>query len=78
MPAGTPVLLTCSDSDSQAKCDAERPLIHALKLTALTVVQLHGVNHVLHDDASDSIANLTKPGPVSAQLVTALNVFVGK
>ena len=78
VPAGTPVLLTCSDSDSQAKCDAEQPLIDALKHTALTVVQLQGVNHVLHDDASDSIANLSKPGPVSAQVVTALNAFVGK
>jgi uncharacterized protein len=78
VPAGTPVLLTCSDSDSQAKCETEQPLIDALKHTALKVVELQGVNHVLHDDPSDSIANLTKPGPVSAQVVTALDVFVGK
>jgi hypothetical protein len=78
VPAGTPVLLTCSDSDSQAKCETEQPLIDALKHTALKVVELQGVNHVLHDDASDSIANLTKPGPVSAQVVSALDVFVGK
>ena len=78
VPAGTPVLLTCSDTDSQAKCETEQPLIDALKHTALTVVELHGVNHVLHDDVTDSIANLAKPGPVSAQVVTALDAFVGK
>jgi uncharacterized protein len=78
VPAGTPVLLTCSDTDSQAKCDAEKPLIDALKHTALKVVELKGVNHVLHDDPSDSIANLTKPAPLSPQVVTALDVFVGQ
>jgi alpha-beta hydrolase superfamily lysophospholipase len=78
VPAGTPVLLTCSDSDSQATCETEQPLIDALKHTALKVVELQGVNHVLHDDPTDSIANLTKPGPISAQVVTALDVFVGK
>ncbi|HYZ68454.1 MAG TPA: hypothetical protein VE666_11750 [Mycobacterium sp.] len=78
VPAGTPVLLTCSDTDSQANCDTEQPLIDALKHTALTVVRLRGVNHVLRDDPSDSIANLTKPGPLSAQVVGALDTFVGK
>jgi hypothetical protein len=78
VPAGTPVLLTCSDTDNQAKCDAEGPLIDALKHTALTVVELEGVNHVLRDDPSDSIANLTKPGPLSPQLVSKLDVFVTK
>jgi uncharacterized protein len=78
IPAGTPVLLTCSDTDSQANCDNEKPLIDALKHTALTVVQLQGVNHVLRDDPSDSIANLTKQGPLSPQVVGALDVFVSK
>jgi uncharacterized protein len=78
VPAGTPVLFTCSDTDGQAKCGAEQSLIDALKHTALKVVELQGVNHVLHDDPSDNIANLTKPGPISAQLVTALDVFVGQ
>ena len=78
VPAGTPVLLTCSDSDGQAKCEAEQPLIGALKHTALKVVELQGVNHVLHDDPSDKIANLSKPGPISAQVVNALDVFVGQ
>jgi len=78
VPAGTPVLLTCSDTDSQAKCDTEKPLIDALQHTQLKVVELKGVNHVLHDDPSDNIANLTKPGPISAQVLTALDVFVGQ
>ena len=76
VPAGTPVLLTCSDTDNQSKCDALSPLIDALKHTSLTVVELHGVNHVLRDDPSDNIANLTKPGPLSPQLVSKLDVFV--
>jgi uncharacterized protein len=78
VPAGTPVMLTCSDSDSQATCETEQPLIDALKHTALKVVELRGVNHVLHDDPTDSIANLTKPGQLSPQVVNALDVFVGK
>jgi hypothetical protein len=78
VPAGTPVLLTCSDTDGKARCDAEKPVIDALKHTALKVVELQGVNHVLHDDPSDSIANLSKPGPLSPQVVNALDDFVGK
>ncbi|MGV9799953.1 hypothetical protein ACWDTP_18090 [Mycobacterium sp. NPDC003449] len=78
LPAGMPVLLTCSDSDAQAGCAAERPLIDALKHTALTVVELKGVNHILRDDPTDNIANYTKPGPLSPQVVEALNGFVGK
>ncbi len=71
------MLLTCSDSDAQASCETERPLIGALKHTALTVVELKGVNHVLRDDPTDSIANYGKPGPLSPQLVEAIGKFVG-
>jgi uncharacterized protein len=78
VPAGTPVLLTCSDSDGQANCDAERPLIDALKHTALTVVELKGVNHVLRDDPSDNVANYARQDPLSPQLVSALDGFVNK
>ena len=78
IPAGTPVLLTCSDSDRQAMCDTMQPLIDALEPTALTVVELKGVNHVLRDDPTDSIANLSKQAPISPQLVTALDGFVTK
>ena len=78
LPTGTPVLLTCSDSDGQASCESVRPLTASLKHTALTVVELKGVNHVLRDDPSDNVANYAKPGPLSAQLVTALDTFVTK
>jgi uncharacterized protein len=78
VPAGTPVLLTCSDSDAQAYCTDEQPLVDALGHTALTVVKLNGVNHVLRDDPSDNVANYAKQDPLSPQLVTALDGFVAK
>ena len=78
VPAGTPVLLTCSDSDNQARCDAVRPLADALAHTALTVVELTGVSHVLRDDPTDSIANYAKQDPLSPQAVAALDAFVEK
>ncbi|MCT7658929.1 hypothetical protein N4S67_10890 [Mycobacterium sp. CPCC 205710] len=78
IPADTPVLLTCSDADGQAKCDTEKPLIDALKHTALTVVELKGVNHVLRDDPTDNVANYSKQDPLSPQVVTALDGFVTK
>jgi uncharacterized protein len=78
LPAGLPVLLTCSDSDGQAKCDVMRPLVQALRHTALTVVELKGVNHVLRDDPSDNVANYVSHDPLSPQVVTALDGFVVK
>jgi hypothetical protein len=78
LPAGTPVLLTCSDSDAQSPCSSITPLADALKHTALDLVRLKGVNHVLRDDASDSIANYAKQDPLSPQLIEALGAFVGK
>ncbi|MDV3128481.1 hypothetical protein M1247_26475 [Mycobacterium sp. 21AC1] len=77
LPDGMPVLLTCSDSDGQASCDTERPLIDALKHTALRVVELKGVNHVLRDDPTDNVANYANGGPLSPQVLDALNAFVG-
>ncbi len=78
IPAGTPVLLTCSDTDRQALCNTMQPLIDALQHTMLTVVELKGVNHVLRDDPTDSIANLAKDAPLSPQLVNALDQFVAR
>ena len=78
VPAGTPVLLTCSDSDAQAYCDSEKQIIDALGHTALTVVPLKGVNHVLRDDPTDNVANYSKHEPLSPQLVTALDGFIAK
>ncbi len=78
VPAGTPVLLTCSDADAQATCESVKPLVDALEHTALTVVELKGVSHVLRDDPSDNVANYSKQDPLSPQLVSALDAFVGK
>ncbi|MGW0160433.1 hypothetical protein ACWDUN_14070 [Mycobacterium sp. NPDC003323] len=76
VPTATRVLLTCSDSDGQAPCPAVRPLVDALKRTALTVVELRGVNHVLRDDPTDSVANYANQDPLSPQLIAALDTFV--
>jgi uncharacterized protein len=78
LPAGMPVLATCSDSDTQAMCPADQPLFDALAHTALTVVQLKGVNHVLRDDPTDNVGNYANKDPLSPQLVTALDGFVTK
>jgi hypothetical protein len=78
LPAGMPVLATCSDSDAQANCGAEKPLFAALGHTALTVVELKGVNHVLRDDPTDNVGNYAKKDPLSPQLLAALDGFVGK
>lgn len=78
IPAGTPVLLTCSDSDGQAACADMAPLAAALAQTALQFVQLSGVNHVLRDDPTDNVANYAKQSPLSPQLTAAMEAFVGK
>jgi len=78
VPAGTPVLLTCSDADKQATCESIQPLADALKHTELTVVELKGVSHVLRDDPTDNVANYSKPDPLSPQLVSALDAFVAE
>ncbi|EHB55349.1 putative secreted protein [Mycolicibacterium rhodesiae JS60] len=78
IPAGTPVLLTCSDSDGQANCADSKPLVDALGHTSLSLVELKGVNHVLRDDPTDNVGNYSKPGPLSPQLTAALDGFVNK
>ena len=76
IPAATPVLVTCSDSDGQANCADMKPLTDALAHTVVAVVALKGVNHVLRDDPSDNVGNYAKPGPLSPQLTVALDGFV--
>jgi uncharacterized protein len=78
IPDGTPVLLTCSDSDAQASCADIKPLAEALAHTALTLVELKGVNHVLRDDPTDNVGDYGKPGTLSPQITTALDGFVTK
>jgi uncharacterized protein len=78
IPAGTPVMLTCSDADAQAGCQSEQPLAAALAHTRLDRVSLNGVSHVLKDDPTDSISNYAKDQPLSPQLVSALDTFAAK
>lgn len=78
IPAGTPVMLTCSDSDGQADCADMTALRGALAHTALQFVELTGVNHVLREDASDNIGNYAKQDPLAPQLIAALDQFVIK
>jgi pimeloyl-ACP methyl ester carboxylesterase len=75
---GTPVLLTCSDSDGQATCQAVQPLAGALAHTKLDYVALNGVSHVLKDDPTDSVTNYAKHQPLTPQLVGALDGFVAQ
>nr|MCH9721535.1 hypothetical protein [Actinomycetes bacterium] len=76
IPAGTPVLLTCSDSDGQATCTGMAALVRALANTDLDFAELTGVNHVLRDDPTDNVANYAEAGPLSSQLTVALDRFV--
>ena len=78
LPAGMPVLATCSDSDVQGMCPAEKPLFDALSHTALTVVELKGVSHVLRYDPSDNVSGYAKQDPLAPQLLTALDGFVNR
>lgn len=78
VPAGTPVLLSCSDSDGQADCADMTPLRDALADTALEFVALRGVNHVLRDDAGDDVGNYARQDPLSPQLTAALDVFLSR
>ncbi|MGD9622749.1 MAG: hypothetical protein AB7G47_15740 [Mycolicibacterium sp.] len=76
VPAATRVLLTCSDADSQARCENDQPLVDALNHTMLTVVEFEGVSHVLRDDPTDSIANYARQDPLTPQLTAALDDFL--
>jgi len=78
IPAATPVLVTCSDSDGQANCADIKPFTDALAHTSLSLVALKGVNHVLRDDPTDNVGSYSKPGPLSPQLTVALDGFVGQ
>jgi len=51
------------------------PLARALAHTDLDFVELTGVNHVLRDDPTDNVANYATTGPLSPQLLDALDRF---
>lgn len=78
LPRGMPVLVTCSDGDTQITCDDVDHLVTGLTKagTKTDLVRLTGVNHVLKEDSSKSPAGYTDPLPFSTQLTTALTAFV--
>lgn len=75
---GTPVLVTCSNSDLQVSCSDISPVRTGLAgaRAATDFVLLSGVDHVLKQDPTGSSANYTKPLPFSPQLRQALRSFV--
>jgi uncharacterized protein len=73
-----PVLVSCSDADTQITCEDTDHLVSGLTTagTKTDYVHLTGVNHVLKEDDSKTAAGYTKPRPFSNQLTTALAAFV--
>jgi pimeloyl-ACP methyl ester carboxylesterase len=78
LPRGMPVLVSCSDADTQITCENVDHLVSGLTRagTKTDFVHLTGVNHVLKEDPSKTAAGYTKPLPFSTQLTTALAAFV--
>jgi alpha-beta hydrolase superfamily lysophospholipase len=78
LPRGMPVLVTCSDADTQITCEDVDHLVSSLNNagTKTDYVHLTGVNHVLKEDSSKTPAGYTKPLPFSTQLTGALASFV--
>ena len=76
----TPVLVTCSDADTQVSCGEVAHLVGGLAASHAGVdfVHLTGVDHVLKVDPSGSAADYTKPLPFSPQLQSALGQFVAR
>jgi dienelactone hydrolase len=77
LPAGFPVLLTCSDADSQVTCADVAHLTVGLAHahTQLEQIALTGVDHVLKEDPSGTATHYGDPLPFSGQLRDALAVF---
>lgn len=78
LPAGTPVLVSCSDADIQVTCADVAHLRAGLAAGHADVdaVVLHGVDHVLKVDDSMTAADYGKDLPFSPQLRLALAAFV--
>jgi len=75
---GMPVLVSCSEADTQVSCEDVDHLVSGLTNagTKTDYVHLTGVSHVLKEDSSRTPGNYTKPLPFSAQLTAALASFV--
>lgn len=76
----TPVLLTCSNADTQITCFEVGRIVNGLFAAGehYDLVHLTNVDHVLKVDPSGSPANYTKNLPFSPVLKAALKKFVQK
>lgn len=80
LPAGTPVIVSCSTSDLQVSCSQVERIVQGLTQAqaATQFVKLVGVDHVLKVDPTGSPANYTKDLPFSPVLEAAIKTFVEK
>ncbi len=78
LPAGTPVLVSCSNADEQVSCSQVQRIVTGLARAKAdaSFIQLEGVDHVLKVDPTGSAANYTKKLPFSPALRAALKRFV--
>ncbi|MGI8713400.1 MAG: alpha/beta hydrolase family protein [Solirubrobacteraceae bacterium] len=78
LPAGTSVLVSCSDADIQVSCGEVEHLVGSIRAgrARLDFVRLRGVDHILKQDGSRTSASYTTPLPYSPQLRAALRAFV--
>jgi acetyl esterase/lipase len=76
--ANTPVLLTCSNTDTTISCTQEDHLAAGLRQARakLDYVHLDGVDHFLKEDITGSAADFNESLPFSARLRTALKTFL--
>lgn len=72
-----PVLVSCSDADTQITCAEVNHLASGLEQppAATDFVHLNGVDHVLKEDPSMNVANYVKPLPFSSQLQQDVKSF---
>jgi len=78
LAANTPVIVSCSNADTQVSCAQTDLVVKGLSKAGATTddVQLKGVDHVLKVDASGTANNYTKALPFSPVLKTAIEEFV--
>jgi uncharacterized protein len=78
VPAGTPMLLSCSDADIQISCADVAHLASgaAGAQPPVDLVQLTGVDHILKQDASRTGDHYDDSLPFSSQLAGALATFI--
>ena len=74
LPAHTPVLVSCSDADTQVSCAEVTHLVQGLARAHAHVdlVHLTDVDHVLKVDPSGAASGYTEPRPFSPDLQAAL------